>query len=115
MKYLSDAEIDRIARAQDGGTWLVHQLTKLEWRAFARECAATAIANARTDAFRRADEAALVAIDSFAWRHEGTLSVPGRGEHRKLVREALEWLEPRGLAKLDGDVITIRKRVEEPA
>jgi hypothetical protein len=115
MKYLSDAEIDRIARAQDDGQWLVHQLTKMEWRAFGRECAAKAMSNARNEAFRRADEAALVAIDSFAWRQDGTLSVPGRGEHRKLVKEALEWLEPRGLAKLEGDVITIRKRVEEPA
>jgi hypothetical protein len=107
MKYLSDSEIDRIAHAQDDGEWLVHQLTKLEWRTFARECAAKAIENARSEAFKRADEEALVAVDSFAWRADDALHVPGRGEHKKLVMRALDWLVPRGLAKLDDDVITV--------
>jgi hypothetical protein len=113
MKYLSDAEIDRIAHAQDDGEWLVHQLTKMERRAFARQCGAKAIENVTADAFRRADEHALIAIDSYSWRHEGGMKIPGRGEHKKLVKEALDWLIPRGLATLEDDVITITKRRAE--
>lgn len=34
---LTEEQIDAIAHNQDDGEWLVHQITKLEWRQFARD------------------------------------------------------------------------------
>jgi hypothetical protein len=115
MKYLTDAEIDRIAREQDGGEWLTKQLTKLEWRAFARDIEQAAVSAATTRALQIADEAMLVQLRSFAEGPDGAQVIPVHSidgyEH---VVEACEWLGPRGLVqtsgKRPGDSITILQR-----
>jgi hypothetical protein len=95
---LPDTEIDRIALDQDGGEWLTKQLTKLEWRAFARDVERAAVSMAKGRAFDIADAQMRAAFTSFMWPVADGHRIPERGGYGHTeAKAACEWLVLRAL------------------
>lgn len=110
VKHLSDAEIDRIAHAQDDEGWLVRQLTKMEWRAFAHDIERAAVAKARGESFRIADAQMLIVLRSYAVRlSENVYRLPNPRD--PALAEAVKWLGARGLTVFMEDAPDERVRI----